>query len=442
MKVKKIAISAGHFPARPGAVATINNGMVYVEHELAKKVVTALKTELERLNLELDVQEFSGTLQQKVDTINRWGADIALEVHFNDSLDPNVKGTETLYYSGSTYGKAIAEVIQKHIVNTLETVSRGAKIGWYRGEVGKPLYFLKNTRMPAIISEICFLNLEDIEKVVGVPEKRNWAEIVAKGLAQGLKYYIAKPTDLPADEEEIVSNDYQEEAAVSVPVSSEIKILENELLQQLARFKDYRYRNEGSYLVRYPIPVKLTNKMIQGGSTSALLDCSSFIESFIIGGFQRILGDQLILTPEQHRQLMIIGEENKPDSPIHLFTDLGLGTSYTAKENDHYQKITPDKLNKTLAWSVFQGWRENGAGHIFLIYKSKIENRRPKHLILECNKAYNLNGVGIRNFGNFDTDRFAAILTGDVPDQYWVDSNYLLSTYPELYGVALNSILV
>ena len=46
MSIKRIAISAGHYPERPGAVASLDDGSVYLEHELAKKVITVLKSQL------------------------------------------------------------------------------------------------------------------------------------------------------------------------------------------------------------------------------------------------------------------------------------------------------------------------------------------------------------------------------------------------------------
>ncbi len=442
MSKTKIAISAGHYPERPGMIATINGGHIYVEHEMAKQVTAVLKAILSQQGAEIEVQEVWGTLRQKVETINRWGANLALEVHFNDAQNPAAVGTETLYYSGSTEGKNFAAHIQEQLVTTLGTENRGAKIGWYQGQVGVPLYFLKNTQMPAIIIEVCFLNTADIDKVIGIPEFPNWESNVAEAITIGIRNHITGAETEEAEESDnIISDAFREEATENTVMPESVRIMENDILQQLARFKDFRYRNIDSYSVQYPIPVKVDDRIIQGNNFSKQLDCSTFVESFIVGGVQRLFGDRFIITEEQHQQLMILKNENKPDGPVQMLTELGIGESLTEKQNSHFQKIEKADLKDQLAWSIFQGWREDKSGHIFIIYKSRKFGNSYKHLILECNRFYNLDGVGVRFFGNFNSERFANILSGDVPEQCWVSTDYLLSNYPELYGIKLTAII-
>ena len=322
MSKTKIAISAGHYPQRPGVIATIDGGHIYVEHELAKQVTTVLKSILIQQEAETEIQEVWGTLQQKVETINRWGADLALEVHFNDAPNPAAIGTETLYYTGSTEGKKFAVAIQQQLVEKLGTEDRGAKIGWYQGQVGVPLYFLKNTQMPAIIIEVCFLNTTDIEKVIGIPELSNWENNVAEAIANGIGNYISEADAEGAGEtDDMISDAFREETTETTVVPESVQIIENDMLQQLARFKDFRYRNLDSYSVQYPIPVKVDDRIIQGNNFSKQLDCSTFVESFIIGGIQRLFVNRFIITEAQHRQLMILNDENKPDGPIQMLTD-------------------------------------------------------------------------------------------------------------------------
>ncbi|MBD3289800.1 hypothetical protein GF337_13420 [candidate division KSB1 bacterium] len=441
MSRTKVAIAAGHYPQRPGATATLEGGFIYVEHELATQVTARLKSILSGRE-DIEVQEVWGTLQQKVETINRWAADLALEVHFNDAPNPAAVGTETLYYAGSTQGKKFAIRIQEQLVENLGTENRGAKIGWYQGQVGVPLYFLKNTLMPAIIIEVCFLNGADIDKVIGIPELPEWENEVADAIAAGISEYLsAREGEQPAEADDMISDAFRGETTDPTVIPESVRISENDILPQLSRFKDFRYRNLDSYSVQYPIPVKVDDRIIQGNNAYRRLDCSTFVESFIIGGIQRLFGDRFTITQEQHAQLMILSNENKPDGPIRMLTDLGLGESYSTKENGHFKKIKKADLKDKLAWSIFQGWREDASGHIFIVYKSRKFGNTYRHLILECNRFYNLDGVGVRFFGNFDSNRFAAILSGEVPEQCWVDHDYLLSNYPELYGIKLNSFI-
>lgn len=442
MSKTKIAIAAGHYPQRPGMIATIDGGYIYVEHELAKQVTAVLKSILMQQGAEIEVLEVWGTLQQKVETVNRWGADLALEVHFNDAPSPAAVGTETLYYSGSANGKKFATDIQEQLVEKLGTEDRGAKIGWYQGQVGVPLYFLKNTNMPAIIIEVCFLNKSDIDKIIGIPELPNWESNVADAIASGIRNHInISEIEETGETDDMISDAFREEISETTMVPESVRIMENDMLQQLARFKDFRYRNLDTYSVQYAIPVQVDDRIIQGNNFYKQLDCSTFVESFIIGGIQRLFGDRFIITEEQHQKLMLLNDDTKPDGPIQMLTELGLGESLTEKENGHFRKINKADIKDQLAWSIFQGWREDRSGHIFIIYKSRKFGNSFRHLILECNRFYNLDGVGVRFFGNFTSSSFAAILSGDIPEQCWVSNDYLLENYPELYGIKLTSLI-
>ncbi|MBN2007834.1 N-acetylmuramoyl-L-alanine amidase [candidate division KSB1 bacterium] len=437
MSTKRIAIAAGHYSEHPGAIATTQEGITYVEHDLAKQIVRELFAQLIADGSELIVEQFRGNLNEKIEAINRWKADLAVEIHFNDAPDDSVVGTETLYNSGSELGKFAAESILNKLVAAIDTVSRGAKVGWYQGQVGVPLYFLNNTFMPAVIVEVCYLHRPDIEKVIGVPPGPIWYVSAAEGIAAGIRAYLDEGTVAATD-------DVTDSHAPTIPTgdSALIRVPEIDLMQQLARFKNVRYRNLDDYLVKYPIPVAVGDRMIQGQSHSPKLDCITFVESYVIGGLQRLVGPRLTITEQQHQQLMIIGDDFKPDSPIHVYEELRLGTPFTNKQNGQFRKMDKSMLNADLAWSVFQAWRSEQSGHSFIIYKSQKFGNTFKHLILECNYSDHLNGVGVRRYGNFDDDRFASILTGVIPEAYWVDADYLSQTYPELYGIKLDAIVV
>lgn len=150
-----IFISAGHYPASPGA----RYGR-FIEHDEA--VIWA----------ELLVEELGGDgtlvptgyLRDKVDFINKriLNGDIAVEVHFNaakDSSGKNVgRGCETLYYPGSDKGKELAEVCQSAL-SVYFSPDRGVKEGWYRMDPNRgPDFFLAKTVCPAVILEPEFVH--------------------------------------------------------------------------------------------------------------------------------------------------------------------------------------------------------------------------------------------------------------------------------------------
>lgn len=64
---------------------------------------------------------------------DQWGADVAVELHFNSSADPSASGTETLYISDE--GRKLASAIQPRMVAALGLRDRGVKRPWQgRGE--------------------------------------------------------------------------------------------------------------------------------------------------------------------------------------------------------------------------------------------------------------------------------------------------------------------
>jgi len=119
----------------------------------------------------------SGTLNKKVKEINDREADLAIEIHFNSFkvwedankngiIDDNElknagKGSETLYYPGSSKGELFASCVQNHL-GKIATPDRGIKKGWYRMDKERgPDYFLLRTKCPAIIVEPEFIHRLD-----------------------------------------------------------------------------------------------------------------------------------------------------------------------------------------------------------------------------------------------------------------------------------------
>jgi len=155
-----IFISAGHYPAQPGATHER-----FVEHDEAILWRDLLIGKL----VPLDVMSVpTGVLRSKIDFINArtQNGDIALEVHFNAALNAegvNVgRGCETLYYPGSEAGKDIATAVQEALADVFPP-SRGVKEGWYRMDPSRGAdFFLEKTRCPAIILEPEFVHRSDI----------------------------------------------------------------------------------------------------------------------------------------------------------------------------------------------------------------------------------------------------------------------------------------
>jgi hypothetical protein len=186
----KIAISAGHYPDRPGAVY---NG--HHEHLEAVLIAGWVIYILQQLGARAWLIG-AGRLREKVEAINAGGFDCAVEVHLNTG---GGSGCETLFCPGSGKGNDLAGSIQRHIVTRTLLPSRGIKEGWYRmdrpGVVDYPGdedgdetvdFFLRKTSCPAVIAEPFFLD-GDFVKCVG-----NFKMITgsAEGIALGVMDWI------------------------------------------------------------------------------------------------------------------------------------------------------------------------------------------------------------------------------------------------------------
>jgi|SRR5210317_1096777 len=154
-----IFISAGHYPAAPGA----RYGR-FIEHDEA--IIWA-----ERIADKLGGNGTlvpTGYLREKVDFINKriMNGDVAVEIHFNaakDSSGNNVgRGSETLYYPGSVKGKLLAEACQSALAAHYPP-DRGVKEGWYRMDPERgPDFFLAKTACPAVILEPEFVHRNEL----------------------------------------------------------------------------------------------------------------------------------------------------------------------------------------------------------------------------------------------------------------------------------------
>jgi hypothetical protein len=133
----------------------------------------------------------TGGLRNKVRAINAEHCDLAIEIHFNACGNCGASGCETLYFPGSTKGKAAAEIMQQALVDAMGNRDRGVKEGWYKmdrpgvvdwygDEDGDemPDYFLKATNCAALI-----LEPEFIEKI---PAKWDLVDDACKAIGEAI----------------------------------------------------------------------------------------------------------------------------------------------------------------------------------------------------------------------------------------------------------------
>lgn len=170
-----IHISAGHYPAKPGATY---EGLS--EHDEAVFWVEEIYTAMaDSIGSGVSVCKVpTGFLKEKTEFINSHDPELALEVHFNsfklwedynkdgivddDELKAAGDGCETLYYPGSEKGKRFAEFIQEAMAQVFSP-NRGVHEGWFRRDPKRgPNFFLARTRCPSIIIEPEFIDNREV----------------------------------------------------------------------------------------------------------------------------------------------------------------------------------------------------------------------------------------------------------------------------------------
>jgi N-acetylmuramoyl-L-alanine amidase len=88
------------------------------------------------------------SLQQRCDFANKYGGDLYISIHYNSFSNPTANGTEVF---------AISEIGKRYAQNVVNNISA---LGFKNRGVqdGSRIYVLRNTNMPAILIEGCFIS--------------------------------------------------------------------------------------------------------------------------------------------------------------------------------------------------------------------------------------------------------------------------------------------
>lgn len=177
-----VFISAGHYPASPGA----DDGHGFSEHPEAVEWMNALAVELGAVSVLVP----TGKLPAKIAFINSLvqDGDCAIEIHFNSAEDAQGihvgAGSETLYCPGSNSGPVLAQAVQTELAKTFPP-NRGIKPGWYRMDPRNgPDAFLTDTHCTAIIVEPDFIHRRGIIQ--------SFREEGVRALARGISWWLAE----------------------------------------------------------------------------------------------------------------------------------------------------------------------------------------------------------------------------------------------------------
>lgn len=157
-----VVIDAGHGGIDPGKVG-INQAL---EKDINLIIAKKVKRYLELSDVEVimtregedglyraeDSNKKVQDMKNRVALIDASGADLAVSIHQNSYSEEYVKGVQVFYYTTSLEGKAIAEVMQKTMAETLD------KENHREAKANDSYYLLKKTQTPIIIAECGFLS--------------------------------------------------------------------------------------------------------------------------------------------------------------------------------------------------------------------------------------------------------------------------------------------
>lgn len=166
----KICVIAGHTTAGKGtgAVGYINESN---ENRIVGKKVVEYLNQAGHTAVYGEINKSDNYLAEQVAIANKDNYDLVVQIHFNaNKTTPNPMGTETLYKTSN--GKKYAEQVTNSLGKMYK--QRGAK-------QRTDLYWLNQTKAPAILVEICFVDSKaDTDKYIS--NKYYTAKLIAEGI--------------------------------------------------------------------------------------------------------------------------------------------------------------------------------------------------------------------------------------------------------------------
>ena len=176
----KICLDAGHGE-------TCTNGAPdksYYEHEFAMDMSKRLEEILKNCGFDVGQTRRTGVdigLNTRCEIANKWGADYYISLHTNavGTSWSTAKGIETYVVGKGGKAEALANAVQKALVEATGVTNRGVKTANYT--------VLKNTNCPAILIEFGFhTNKDDVAKLKTSAYRDTLAKAVAKGVCKYL----------------------------------------------------------------------------------------------------------------------------------------------------------------------------------------------------------------------------------------------------------------
>ncbi|ABR48051.1 N-acetylmuramoyl-L-alanine amidase [Alkaliphilus metalliredigens QYMF] len=181
-----VVIDPGHGGVDPGAISPIKG---LLEKEIALDVSHRLNKLLKEAGFKTYMtreRDVTVSLADRVTVANQMGADLFVSVHANAALTPNAHGVEHLYYPSEGNpqdhrgNRRLAQIFQNQMIQMTGARDRGVV-------PRENLYVLRETKMPAILSEIGFLTNPKEEEKLATQEYR---QLAAEAMFRSIVMYF------------------------------------------------------------------------------------------------------------------------------------------------------------------------------------------------------------------------------------------------------------
>ncbi len=231
----KIYIDPGHGGNDPGAIGPTGlkekdvnlNIAVNVGKILSRHGINAILTRQGDNRVEL---------VDRVKMANDNNADCFISVHINSATNSAATGTETFAFPNSVLGTKLAGAVQKALVNEINLADRGVK--------HKDFFVLKNTKMPAVLIEVAFINNPKEEKLL---KDQNFLYQASMGISKGILAFLG----VEYKEEHDTSDDISPwaKAAMEWATDKEINLTDGSMPKEAVSLERlvtilYRYHNK------------------------------------------------------------------------------------------------------------------------------------------------------------------------------------------------------
>lgn len=181
-----VVVDAGHGGSDPGAIYPAGSSKPTIrEKDVTLAVALKVRDNLKAkgINVIMTREDDSyPTLQERVDIANSSDADLFVSIHCNSMVNKDeIDGAQVYYYGSSSFGKRFAALVHSKIVEYTGMTDRGI-------QDGSTLYVIKNTVMPAILTEGGFVsNPKDRAYLLSEKGQIAIANAVSDGIEEALR---------------------------------------------------------------------------------------------------------------------------------------------------------------------------------------------------------------------------------------------------------------